>query len=59
METGVYAYTCPISDTQDLEIEVKVNPDSGEYTILRWQAVSIREESGTGGMGLWDGTLPF
>ena len=59
VETGVYAYTCPISDTQDLEIEVKVNPDSGEYTILRWQAVSIREESETGGMGLWDGTLPF
>ena len=58
-EAGVYVYTCPISGTQDLEIEVKVNPDDGEYTILRWQAVPIREKSETGGMGLWDGTLPF
>ena len=56
-EAGVYAYTCPISGTQNLEIEVKVNPDGGEYTILRWQAGPIREKSEAEGMGLWDGTF--
>lgn len=56
-DAGVYAYTCPISETQDLEVEVSI--DGEEYTILRWQAVSRREESEPEGMELWDGTLPF
>lgn len=56
-KNSVYAYTCPISQTQDLEVEVSL--DGGGYTILRWQAVPRREESEPGDMGLWDGTLPF
>lgn len=56
-DAGVYAYACPISQTQDLEVEVSL--DGREYTILRWQAVSRREESEPGGMELWDLTLPF
>ena len=56
-EDGIYAYICPISETQNLKVEVSL--DGKHYTILRWQAVSEREESGTESMGLWDGTLPF
>ncbi|MBD5504381.1 MAG: hypothetical protein HDR09_22390 [Lachnospiraceae bacterium] len=54
---GIYAYSCPISETQNLKVEVSL--DGKQYTILRWQTVSEREESGGEGMGLWDGTLPF
>lgn len=56
-EDSVYAYTCPISQTQDLEVEVSL--DGKGYTILRWQAVPRHEEIEPGGMELWDGTLPF
>ncbi len=34
----LYTYTCPISDTQDLQVEVRVQ--GSDYTVLRWQAVS-------------------
>lgn len=56
-DAGVYAYTCPISETQDLEVEVSL--DGREYTILRWQAVPVREESESEGMELWDLNPPF
>lgn len=57
LEDGIYAYSCPISETQNLKVEVSL--DGKQYTILRWQTVSEREQSGGEGMGLWDGTLPF
>lgn len=34
---NVYSYQCPISDTQSLSVEVRVEAD-GSYDILRWQA---------------------
>ena len=57
LEDGIYAYSCPISETQNLKVEVSL--DGKQYTILRWQTVSEREQSGGEGMDLWDGTLPF
>lgn len=57
LEDGIYAYSCSISETQNLKVEVSL--DGKQYTILRWQTVSEREQSGGEGMGLWDGTLPF
>lgn len=51
-----YAYTCPISDTQALEVEVRLR--GADYTVLRWQAASTaRWESGAD-LELWDGTPP-
>ena len=52
----VYSFSCPISDTQTLEAEVRLSV--GSYTILRWQAVSSSDaweidES----LELWDGDL--
>ena len=35
----VYSYSCPISDTQILTVQL--HQDQGIWTILRWQAVSI------------------
>ena len=34
----IYSYSCPISDTQDLLVQLHL--DQGVWTILRWQAVS-------------------
>lgn len=38
IEQNIYSYTCPISDTQTLMVEVR--NEEGFWTILRWQAVS-------------------
>ena len=35
-ENGVFSYQCPISDTQTLQVEVKLEGET--YTVLRWQA---------------------
>ena len=36
---NVYSYTCKISETQTLFVEIKY--ESGIYTVLRWQAASL------------------
>lgn len=48
-----YTYTCPISDTQVLEVEVRVS--GTEYTVLRWQAVSAADWEPDTGLEVWDG----
>ena len=48
----IYSYTLPISDTQELQVKVRV--DGAEYKILRWQAVPIGEWEMDDGMDLWD-----
>lgn len=50
-----YTYTCPISDSQDLEVEVIV--DGENYEILCWQAHYTGEWEAVEGLDLWDGTL--
>lgn len=52
-----YSYACPITDSQDLEVEVELHLD-GSYTILRWQAAASGGFDLDGGMMIWDGTLP-
>ena len=52
-----YSYTCPISETQELQVEVRVRADRWE--ILRWQAVSIARESEESYLSLWDGEIFF
>lgn len=36
-EGGIYSYTCPISETARLEVEVR--EQEGTWTILRWEQV--------------------
>lgn len=47
----VYAYSCPISPTQTLQVEVR----SGDWEVLRWQAVSTIQWQENTDMELWDG----
>ena len=51
----IHYYACPISDTQELQVEIRMDGD-GSYTILRWQAVPVGgwEESG---VEIWDGEI--
>lgn len=53
-----YSYACPISETQELQVEVVIDETSGEYTIERWQAAPIGDWSPDDSMQLWDGELP-
>ena len=47
------AYTCPISDTQTLVVEVRL--EGANYDILRWQAVSTADWEPDETLDLWDG----
>ncbi len=59
VEGDVYSYSCPISETQDLMVEVQLQGKN--YTILRWQAVSNQEVNPDldGGLNVWDGMPAF
>lgn len=49
----VHAYALPISDTQELQVEVRVDgPDRWE--VLRWQAVPVGDWEIDEGIELWD-----
>ena len=50
----IFSYSIPISDTQELQVEARVNWD-GSYTILRWQAVATQEWESDESLNLWDG----
>ena len=53
-----YSYTVPISDTRELQVEVRMDaPD--DYEVLRWQVVNTGEWSFDGGLEIWDGDQPF
>lgn len=49
----VYAYVCPISDTQVLSVEVQLTGE--RYDILRWQVVSTGEWQAESGLSVWSG----
>ena len=57
--SNIFRYTVPISDTQELQVEVwkysDVESEQGEYRILRWQAAPIGEWSPDEGLDLWVG----
>ena len=51
---SVYAYTCAISENQDLQVEVE-RTETG-WKVLRWQAVSVTQWSEEDRpMEVWDG----
>ena len=52
-EGNLYTYTCTVSDTQVLAVQVAVEGDN--YTILRWQVISnVRWEADDKRL-VWDG----
>ena len=50
---GIYCYTHPISETQTLVVEVKV--EGNDYEILRWQAVSTADWQASDQLPVWSG----
>jgi len=53
-KNGEYcSYSCPISETQRLEVELR--QEGGTWTVLRWQAVSTAESAGEADLPVWDG----
>lgn len=57
IDGDVYGYTCAVSPTRDLKVEVQLH-GSG-YTVLSWQVVPVGEWEIDEGLDLWDGGLPF
>ena len=51
---GRYSYTCSMSDTQALDVQVLV--EGTEYTVLRWQAVSTADWEADDSLAVWDGS---
>lgn len=52
-ENGVYRFSCPISHTQQLCVEVAVT--GVDYTVLRWQAQPAGQWQNDDKMPVWDG----
>lgn len=52
---NLYSYTCQVSETQALEVEVQITEDS--YRVLRWQLVSTTEWEADEGLDVWDGSM--
>lgn len=52
-EDGVVSYSCPISDTQTLAVQVAVA--GTEYTVLRWQTVSTAQWQADESLPVWSG----
>ena len=52
---GIYCYTHPISDTQTLVVEVKV--EGTDYDILRWQTVSTADWQASDQLPVWSGEV--
>ena len=53
-EGNEYWYTCPISDTQSLQVRVRLDGD--KWTVLQWQAVSTVLWEPDQSLDLWDGS---
>ncbi len=49
----VYSYTCPISATQQLQVQVRVQ--GTDYEILRWQAVPVGQWVPADDLPVWNG----
>ncbi|MBQ8390900.1 MAG: hypothetical protein IJX52_07990 [Oscillibacter sp.] len=52
-----YAYVCPISDTQELQVQLRRNGENWE--ILSWKAVSIAVWETDDSLSVWDGDPIF
>ena len=51
---GIYFYTCSISETQQLRVELL--REHGGWRVLRWQAESIVQWESDDSLNVWDGT---
>lgn len=49
-----YSYTCVISESRELKVKVRIEPD-GSYRIMQWQMVSSAEWNADDSLQVWDG----
>lgn len=54
----IFSYSIPISDTQELQVEVLMEPD-GSYQVRRWQAAAVGDWTFDDSLDLWDGDILF
>ena len=52
-KNGNFAYVCPVSETQELQVEVCV--DGTTWEILRWQVVSTVDWNAEESISVWNG----
>ena len=57
VEGSIYSYTCPISQTKQLEVVVE--QVDGTWSVLRWQVVSLVEWETDENLEVWDGAPIF
>lgn len=50
---GIYTYTCPVSATQQLRVELLQTGEN--WTVLRWQSESVAEWETDEFLDVWDG----
>ena len=56
LSDGVYSYACTVSDTQELQVQVRVN--GADYTVLQWQEVYTGDWTPDDHLRVWDGDTP-
>lgn len=52
---NTYRYTCPISQTQRLEVTVCL--EDGAWQVLRWRSVTLSDDTLTETLPVWQGTF--
>lgn len=50
---NIYSYSCPVSETQMLSVEVSVTGEG--FDIIRWQTVSTTDWTENDGLAVWRG----
>ena len=55
--TSRCTYAVPISDSQELQVEVLLDGVDGSYSVLRWQAAAAQEWEIDETLNLWDGVM--
>ncbi len=53
-EQMLYSYAVPISDTQELQVRLRLG-GKDNYTVLRWAAAPVGEWEYDDGLTVWDG----
>lgn len=51
LHDGIYSYRCKISDTQELQVEVR----AADWNVLSWQSVSTTNWTESDSLQVWDG----
>lgn len=54
VEGDLCRYIVPISETQELRVEVEVR-GTNDYSVLRWQTVAVGDRKYDDDLNLWDG----